>query len=309
MSHNIDISIGLGYGSSNGSAAAAAAATAPSSIDDLMKHYLKQCLDYHQEQQQQQQQAGQVHQLEAPVFVESLEDAIPASVQTADGCKVFSTKPNTIEISPTTNTNEACLAKSIEPLHMTQEENKQQSFQADALAKARAVVLSFSAPTPSADLSPSEYREQRMRHAQQEQDRFHQALMKNFRYIAQRQDEKLQSQLLQIERAKAYEKQLCEQQHARFLQRTKCVASNREPERRVAVCNSAALYVAGIPAGGTEDLLRGLFGSYGTISKVHLYRDRATGDFKGDALLVFQLGPTQDKEHLVNLVCTQVSGH
>ena len=68
MSHNIDISIGLGYGSLNSSATA----TAPSSIDDLMKHYLKQCLDYHQEQQQQQQQAEHVHQLEAPVFVESL---------------------------------------------------------------------------------------------------------------------------------------------------------------------------------------------------------------------------------------------
>jgi hypothetical protein len=67
MSSNIDISIGLGYGSSNSSAAA----TAPSSIDDLMKHYLKQCLDYHYEQQQ----AEQVHQSEAPMFVESLDDA------------------------------------------------------------------------------------------------------------------------------------------------------------------------------------------------------------------------------------------
>jgi hypothetical protein len=81
------------------------------------------------------------------------------------------------------------------------------------------------------------------------------------------------------------------------------------PGQRVADCTSAALYVTGIPAGGTEDLLRGLFGSYGTIRKVHLYRDRATGEFKGDGLLVFQLGPTQDKEHFVNLVCMQVSVH
>jgi hypothetical protein len=235
MSHNIDISIGLGYGSSNSSAAA----TAPSSIDDLMKHYLKQCLDYHQEQQQQQQQqqqqAERVYQLEAPVFVESLDDAIPASVQTADGSRLDTT-PNTIEISGTTSNIEACLAQSFEPLVMTQEEKQRQFLQAEALAKARAVVLSFSAPPPSTDLRPSEYREQRMRHAQQEKDRFHQALMKNLRYIAQRQDKKLQRQLLQIERAKAHEKQLFEQQQAHLSQRTKLVASNMGPGRRVADC-------------------------------------------------------------------------
>ena len=52
--------------------------------------------------------------------------------------------------------------------------------------------------------------QQRMQHAQREKDRFHQALMKSFRYIAQKQDETLQRQLLQIERIKAHERQLYE---------------------------------------------------------------------------------------------------
>jgi hypothetical protein len=55
---------------------------------------------------------------------------------------------------------------------------------------------------------------------------------------------------------------------------------------------SPEVYLSGIPADGTvsEAFLRKLFEPYGAVRKVHFYRDKVSGQLKGDALIVFQNG-------------------
>ena len=78
-----------------------------------------------------------------------------------------------------------------------------------------------------------------------------------------------------------------------------------------------SLYLTNLPADGstTERTLRSLFGAYGRLDRVTMYRCRSTGELKGDGLIVF--GRDAVEEHrarrraddgadLVESVCAQV---
>jgi hypothetical protein len=294
---NESVGLGLGYGSST-SAVVFDTPPPTSSVDDLMKHYLDQCLTFHREQQQlqRQQQPPSNHFNEVPNFISaSIEDSIPATALAL-----------TVECE--THTPDM-----TRPVIRVPE---------DLLAKARAVVLSFSTES-RLDCSPSEYRQQRIRHAQKEQVRLHNAWTKNLQYVANREQEKLKQQLLQVEQAKAYEQRLYEQQQTQYIERTTTIITKagigtksqkaqkaqhqRHQKETTKRMETAALYLEGIPTNSEENLIQSLFQSYGTIRKIHFYRNQTTGECKGDCLLVYQLESEQNKDKLIDLVCAQVS--
>jgi hypothetical protein len=83
--------------------------------------------------------------------------------------------------------------------------------------------------------------------------------------------------------------------------------------------SSVAIYVSGLETDGSsfvggggrdeqeQESVRSLFASYGKIVKVRVYRNKMTGDLKGDALVVFQVSCQVEGDALVQMVCSQVS--
>ena len=82
-----------------------------------------------------------------------------------------------------------------------------------------------------------------------------------------------------------------------------------------------SLYLTNLPVDGStnERTLRSLFGSYGRLDRVTMYRSRSTGELKGDGLVVFgrdaveghrarRRTETDDGADLVDEVCAQVRG-
>ena len=74
---------------------------------------------------------------------------------------------------------------------------------------------------------------------------------------------------------------------------------------------TAAIYVSGFPVVQPsvvdEDFVRQLFGSYGKIAKVHLYRNRQDQTLKGDGLIVYAIDEKDDVASFLESICGQVS--
>jgi hypothetical protein len=79
----------------------------------------------------------------------------------------------------------------------------------------------------------------------------------------------------------------------------------------------ASLYLTNLPADGsiTERTLHSLFGLYGRLDRVTMYRHRSTGEYKGDGLIVFGRDAVEEFGRrsaessgvdLVESVCSQV---
>ena len=69
--------------------------------------------------------------------------------------------------------------------------------------------------------------------------------------------------------------------------------------------------MSSLPTDGSanEELLQALFGCLGySIRKIHIYVNRQTGELKGDALVVYELPPDEDRNTLTETVCSQVRG-
>jgi len=160
------------------------------------------------------------------------------------------------------------------------------------------------------------------------------ALLKNLEYLSRVEDERLQERLLKIQQAQELERHM-ELQHKRRHEsnaRTGIGVNSRQSQagigtqqrqrvqeeqrnqygpaakRNEFASESVAIYVANLPRDGSadEELMRGLFSSYGNIRKIHFYVDKRTGQRKGDALVIYSLQQGQDRSALTESVCSQV---
>lgn len=188
-----------------------------------------------------------------------------------------------------------------------------------------------SSPSPS---SSSVYVEQRRKAALVQRRRFQDAWIKNFAYVEQKQQASarhLQDQIAAAKQREAEadnqyrrileERQRQKKKQALQLQQQSAAGIGTQKRRRVEATKAqqnqaattmqpftAALYITGIPRdfSVTTNTIRDIFRAYGSLTKVHFYRDKTTGDLKGDGLVVYQVETQPEKEELIHTVCTQV---
>lgn len=294
--------LGLGFSqgveADLGSTPMVSSSSAVNTTDSLVKHYLQQCLDYHEEQQQ---------------HLQKEEATVPQFVA-AQHPPPFSPLPTTEESAPTATNDERPAAAAV-------------VVPSQAIAKARAIVQKFQQQYySSTDVLPADYRYRRQQFLEKEQQRKHSAILKNLAYIARKEEDRLKKQLIQLEQTKRLEEQL-HQQHALHLQHRKdqqagllqtkagigTLQRQKEEKQKhrkghaVSQELSATIYCSGLPNTASEDIVRNLFGSYGTIRRVILYRHKQTRELKGDALVIYSVKKETAKSEILNAVCMQVS--
>jgi hypothetical protein len=277
-----------------------------------MKHYVQQCLDYHEEQQQHDPN-GEAAETEAAAVPQFVTAQLPSSLPPVS---VTVLPP----VSVTVPEQSSCVLSQspVSPLsHPSAQE---------AIAKARSIVLKFTQEHYSgSDISPADYRYRRECMLEKERTRLHAAMLKNFQYVARREEERMKVKLAQLQETKLLEQQL-QQQHAAVLKerkqaslaaskagigtfrRQKVEKSTKREGHAVSntVDSSIAFYLSGLPKNFTEDSVRQLFASYGSIRRVHFYKNKQTGEPKGDALVVYNVA-AGDGQALLDTVCLQVT--
>ena len=182
--------------------------------------------------------------------------------------------------------------------------------------------------------------EQRTKGLQREALHKHRFLLRNLEYVARREQQRAQILADSIEASKSREAHVQDQYSLALLERqrllresaiiakTSKAAIGSRPRRDVermkrksyengsadinnepgSAPSSVALYLSGLPVDGTVDetFLRRLFEPYAPIQKVHLYREKANGQLKGDALIAYQLSNDAGNANLLSDVCSQV---
>ena len=192
--------------------------------------------------------------------------------------------------------------------------------------------VSESLPQQSTQHLPHYFAQQREIGLEREEQRKHLALLKNFEYVMHIESERIgklqaaQDQVSQWEQIsqKQYQQKL--EKRREYLQIQKRPEksndqntrqqkrlrnnSQQKPREREPV-TTAAIYVSGFPVVQPsvvdEDFVRQLFGSYGKIAKVHLYRNRQDQTLKGDGLIVYAIDDKDDVASFLESICGQVS--
>jgi hypothetical protein len=185
-------------------------------------------------------------------------------------------------------------------------------------------------PAQPSDLPqvPSIFVEQRRRAAIRERRRQQEAWSRNFSYVERKHEAEVQAfpqslaaaQEREAVAARDYQRNLSERQRKQKELTTQAGIGTKKRQRAEAyaqstraVALSAALYLTGIPVEEDESssrpdlMLRQIFGAYGQLTKIHLYRDKTTGALKGDGLVVYQVPTYAARDTLVETVCGQVS--
>lgn len=183
-------------------------------------------------------------------------------------------------------------------------------------------------------LDPPEFGRKRRACLDKLKERKRSALLKNLEYVARVEDERLKERLTKVQEAQEYQNQM-DDYHKQVLEfRSKHSGANksketnnilntqaglgteqrlwaekkRKQQTKTASSDSVALYVSNLPTDGSAntELMEALFGSYGSLRKIHLYRNKQTGDLKGDALVVYNLNYSKERSKLTEDVCSQV---
>lgn len=176
---------------------------------------------------------------------------------------------------------------------------------------------------------PEEYGRKRRAFMEQFDEKRRKAMLKNLEYIARIEEERMKERFMKMQEAQEYEAQM-EEYHARDLEsRSKNHASTRNSsiqnsqagigtehrqraekkrKQQTSTNDSLAIYVSNLPKdnSASDELMRALFGSYGSLRKIHFYVDKKTGAMKGDALVIYHVEDMNEKSELTEAVCTQV---
>ncbi|KAL3935185.1 MAG: hypothetical protein SGBAC_009241 [Bacillariaceae sp.] len=188
-------------------------------------------------------------------------------------------------------------------------------------------------------LPPEEWARRRRASFAKLQQKFQAAIFRNLEYVARVGEERLKAQAKQLKESERYNSEM-EAYHAQVLQdRAKAFTAVRNKDYSFSVAGigtqqrqkgerkrkqgrtpvqdaSVAVYVSNLPNDGSasEELMRALFGSYGSLRKIHFYMDKRTGDLKGDALVIYNTSNVDGndrsqadiKSSIVEAVCSQV---
>jgi hypothetical protein len=311
--------LGLGYGST---------ASAMKSVDDMMQSYLQQCLEYHEEQMKLKEQPKSFGSgTKEPIFVAKSKGRLE----------------NPSPLSGSSEVQEAVTKKVIQGLDqiVPQDPDCSQQTAPSALnaaaeagaAKARAIIQKFHLIPPTADdLPPEDYRRRRLVHMTKEAQRLEAATNRNFAYLARKEEKRLEIKFQNIQDTHRLQEALAQQHAIQYQQRQHSIhqlranqlagigtKQQRQQEARKQrdqkkmlqqhpnQNEAASIYLSNLPLQELDcNLIQQLFASYGLIRRVHLYRNKQTGELKGDGLVVFDF-KDGNKSEFVQSVCQQVS--
>jgi hypothetical protein len=282
---------------------------------DMLRNLMQQCLAYHLEQQKEQ---------DAP---ESFSHSKPGVTEATIAASELSTASDPIPTDSKEAAAQAGRARAnaiLEKFHRLSREH----------GVMEAPCLAGEGKTTALPGTPaSEFRTKREKCLAEESLRKKQFWVKNLEYVTKRDDQRLQHQLAQVDEAKQWEAQVQENYRVALEERKKRLHNSSKLISQAGVGSvkrkrvekeknrttfghldqqadaSVSIYMMGIPTDGsvTEETIRSLFSSYGTIRKVHFYRHKQTSILKGDALVVFQAtSKGAERETLLKTVCSQV---
>jgi hypothetical protein len=295
---------------------------APSVAGGMIQNLMQQCLAYHE------QQKSKTIREEPP------EHSRPFVHSSSDGS------------SNTTPSTTAGVPQTVHIPTLPPQPTLDQ-VAADGRSRATAILQKFQQLTQAHDgTEASEFRIKREQCFAQENQRKTKFWIKNFEFVARRDALRLQQQMANLNEAKHFEAQMQEQYKEALEQRKRRLlggnnsnSNNNNPQNSLTSQagigtskrkrvekekkrsghlpsssqeqdSSVAVYLSGLPTDGSvpEATLQALFGSYGSLRKIHLYRNKQTSDLKGDALVIYQIGKGEKKHELLQTVCSQVRG-
>lgn len=332
--------VGLGYASSQREEQSLVAQgdenatdTPKNPADTLIQAYLQQCLDFHEVQED--NRRGQVNNQKLP---EPQQNPVAAHVSTASATS--NDEPR--QRNQQEQAKEIQEAQSRAQAILKRFEQQQQKL----LGNSKNGVLQDDLPVSSnaiSETSSNDFEKRRRACFEREAQRRHAALLKNLEYVANKQSTRmnelaaLQKQTAEwegrldnhytavLEERKRLRKQaemakLCQVQQAGVgTKRRKTVdkqlertghAPSRQGQQQEQYATTVAVYVSGMPvndkASFGEDTIRNLFCSYGKIQKIHFYRNKKTGELKGDGLIIYEKVGENNADVLLQTVCSQV---
>ena len=331
------------------------------SAADMAQAMMMQCLAYHQEQEAIRQQTN----LRDPTRLRPEPETFPEFVCSSDReinlpQSYKNTQQQTTPQQPP-DTGHAINKNAISPSNCTSSDAVPKSLHSlveAAKSRARAVLAQFShtsdlpltsgksrlneddnnaasdpelsfQPQTQTQHPPHYYAQQREVGLQREEQRKHQALLRNFEYVAHRESERI-GMLQAAQDQVAHWEQIGQQQYQKNLEIRRellqkghggiHIDSQRQPKRprnnpqkqpqEKPPATTVAIYVSGFPIVGpdavSEDSVRQLFGAYGKVARVHLYRDHRNQALKGDGLIVYSIDEQLDIASFLASVCGQV---
>lgn len=267
--------------------------------EGLLKGYMKECLQYHYEQEIMRKD------------INANSSFVPASSDSKhemanDELKTKVQEPTAIESNEASPPNY---------------EERQEQIRLGKL-KAQAILQRFQRcqqeyPNGS-DMAPSLHYQQRLACKERENKRREEALLKNFEYISRKLSVQLEEHKQKEDEVNLRYQTALQAREARITnvrsqagigttKRTRVEQQKRQSQKAPRNL-SVAFYITGLPLDGSlhSETLYSLFGSYGNVLKVHMYRRKDTGELKGDGLIVFELKDESEKEELSKMVCSQV---
>jgi len=321
--------------------------------DALMRSYVEQCLEYHRSAvQMQQAEGGQQGQQQRP---QQLSFVPAANTETRPQRHRTDAAAGTeMENKAAANVNAAienarAIARKFHAQHQHQQEEVAAAYAAPTVTSSSSssvppvpVVSIPIQPTPA----PSEHRLKRERFALQHSRRLRLALLRNFEYVAKRDEEGMRLHALELERRKLESQQVGLRMDRNLQSRMKAVEEARKKSDGVSLGKATSsksgigtssrrnierkkerdghsrkrprqdlddsVYISGLPTDGSvkEEELRRLFGCYGKVRNVVMYIEKRTGRLKGDGLIGYELCTGDDateRRKLMEAVCSQVS--
>ena len=323
---------GLGYSPSLPNTDAATAGNNGENHDSslLVKDLMRQCLEYHEQQQQQQPER------QAGYYQANNISNVPETIQFPSQADIPQTeKKIQLSVEEGRSRANAILAKFQQ---LTRDHGVVQADQPPIASPNAAAVGTEGLPPIVAPMAVQLFREKREQFFAQEAKRKNMFFVKNLEYVARREARRLQNHMVQLDEAKQREDQVQDQYRQVLAERKKRLlgvggngdtgmatqagigtakrkrvekekkrSGNVPASRHLQESSSLSFYLTGIPLDGSlpEDFIHQLFCSYGKIRKVHFYRNKVSGELKGDALVVYDVRP-KERDSLLQNVCSQV---
>lgn len=318
---------GLGYSPSVPNTDADATGTNGENHDSslLVKDLMRQCLEYH-EQQQPERQVG---------YQSNNRRNVPETIQFPS--QADNPQPEIGKIHLSVEEGRARANAILAKFQQLTRDHGVVEADQPPIAGPNAAVGIEGVPLITAPVAAEVFREKREKFFVQEAKRKNIFFVKNLEYVARREARRLQNHMVQLDEARQWEDQVQDQYRQVLVERKKRLlgggngdkgmvtqagigtakrkrvekekkrAGNVPASRHLQESLSLSFYLTGIPLDGSlsEHFIHQLFCSYGKIRKVHFYRNKVSGQLKGDALVVYDIKP-KERDAILRNVCSQV---